>query len=386
MNVNRILHVRDGNTVKTFQDFLMGWWGQVGLDAMLAPGEASDHVGVSAQVITQAADLAHVNPFAPIMLNNTASLVQGFIEDHPHSHLAVIVRPCELRAIVELRKRHRIRYQPVAAGDDRESLIVISVDCAGTFPHGEYVQQVTRHEADAEMIHVALRYGRQDSYIPYTVREVCQMCDSPRPLGADIAVGTIGIEPQGELLIIARNEDIDTALHLESVTDTLATEYQVFCREMMVGKLVDKRAEKRAALIKSQTLQMEEMTTALAMLACCTLCADCLDACPLYDGELAGMLGAGDGRQNGHSLLAELVRVSRWLASCSGCGMCQQSCEHGVSLSRAITALSHRIQTDLHYRPGDPSQHLPWTAQKNEMHYGVVDLLPRLAPMPQKVE
>jgi L-lactate utilization protein LutB len=194
------------------------------------------------------------------------------------------------------------------------------------------------------------------------------MCDSPGPLGADIIVGTIGIETQGELLIIARNEDIDNTLRLKAVTDTMATEFQVFCREMMVGKLVDKRADKRAALMENQALQMEEMTTALAMLARCTLCADCLDACPLYDGELAGMLGAGDGRQSGHSLLAELVRVSRWLASCSGCGMCQQSCEHGVSLARAVTTLSHRIQSELHYRPGDPSQQLPWTTPKDEMH------------------
>lgn len=362
----------------------MRWWRQVGLDAMLAPVGASDSDGVSAQVITQAADLAHVNPFAPIMINNTASLVQGFIEDHPHSHLAVILRPCELRALVELRKRHRVRYQPVVAGDDRESLVVIGVDCAGTFTRREYIQHVNRHQPDAEMIHVDLSYGRQDSYIPYTVRESCQMCETPGPLGADITIGTIGIEPQGELLIIARNEDIDTTLRLQEVTDTMATEYQVFCREMMVGKLVDKRAEKRAALMKSQTLQMEEMTTALAMLARCTLCADCLDACPLYDGELAGMLGAGDGRQNGHSLLAELVRVSRWLASCSGCGMCQQSCEHGVSLARAVTTLSHRIQSELHYRPGDPSQPLPWTTQKDEMHYRVVDLSQRFPWILQK--
>jgi formate dehydrogenase subunit beta len=386
MNVNRILHVHDGNTVKTFQDFMMKWWGHVGIDAMLAPVEASGYAGVSAQVITQATDLAHVNPFAPIMLNNTASLIQGFIEDHPHSHLAVIVRPCELRAMVELRKRHRVRFQPVAAGDDRESLVVISVDCAGTFPHAEYIQHVAAHQSDAEMIHVDLSYGRQDSYIPYTVRESCQMCDSPGPLGADITIGTIGIETQGELLIIARNEDIDNTLRLETVTDTVATEYQLFCREMMVGKLVDKRAEKRAALMKNQALQMEEMTTALAMLARCTLCADCLDACPLYDGELAGMLGAGDGRQNGHSLLAELVRVSRWLASCSGCGMCQQSCEHGVSLARAVTTLSHRIQGELHYRPGDPSQRLPWSTQKDEMHYRVVDLSQRIPWTSQRVE
>lgn len=365
MNVNHILHVQDGNTVKTLQHFLTAWWGQVGFDAMLAPVEVPDHTGVSAQVITQPADVEAVNPFAPVMLNNTASLVQRFIEDHPHSHLAVLLRPCELRALIELRKRHRVRYHPIFAGNEQESLVLIGVDCAGTFSQTEYIQHMTAQQTDADMIHVGVTYGRQESYIPYQVRQTCQMCDSPGPRGADVIIGTIGIEPKGSLLVIARNEEVDADLKLQAVTDGIATEWQVVFREMMVGKLVDKRAEKRASLMRSENLSMEEMTTALAMFARCTLCADCLDACPLYDGELSGMLGVGEGRQSGHSLLAELVRVSRWLASCSGCGMCQQSCEHGVSLARAVTTLSHRIQAELHYRPGDPSQPLPWIIQSN---------------------
>jgi ferredoxin len=211
------------------------------------------------------------------------------------------------------------------------------------------------------MLHVEMSYGKQASYVPYDVRQTCQLCDSPSPMGADITIGTIGIEPQGEILIIAKNEAIDASLKLQDLTDGMATERQVVCREMMIGKMVDLRAEKRSALLNGHTFGMEELSSALAMFARCTLCADCLDACPLYDGELAGMLSAGDRHQGGHSLLAELVKVSRWLASCSGCGMCRESCEHGVPLGQFINVLSHRIQSELHYRPGDPSEPLPWT-------------------------
>lgn len=366
MNVNHILHVQEKNPIKTVQDFLAAWWGRVELDAMLAPVELPDHAGVSPRVISQPADLSRVNPFAPVMLNNCACMIQNFIEDHPHSHLAVLLRPCELRALMELRKRHRVYYQSVASGNDRESLVLISVDCPGTFSPEKYSQHVGSHQEDAEMIHVEVSYGRQESYIPYEVRQTCQICDSPSPLGADILIGTIGIEPQGNLLVIARNEQIDADLRLREVTDGIATECQVVCREMMVGKLMDKRAEKRFALMNSQSLQPADFHTALAMLARCTLCADCLAACPLYDGELAGMLGVGEGRPTGHSLLFELVRLSRWLASCSGCGMCKESCPNGVSLPRAISTLNHSIQGELHYRPGDPAQGLPWILEKVE--------------------
>jgi formate dehydrogenase subunit beta len=363
MNVNRILHVREKDTIKTLQDFLAAWWGQVALDAMLAPVELPDHSAVSPQVILEPGELSNVNPFAPVMLANTATMIQDFVRDHPNQHLAVILRPCELRAMIELRKRHRICYQQVYGGNDQESLVVIGVDCPGTFSQAAYTQHVVGHQNDAEIIHVGLIYGRQESYIPYEVRPTCQMCDSPGPLGADLTIGTIGIEPEGNLLMIARNEEIDAILKLQNVTEGVASESQVEFREMMVGKLVDTRAEKRSVLMQSQTLP-GDFTSALALFARCTLCADCLDACPLYDGELAGMLGAGEGRQSGGAVLSELIRVSRWLASCSGCGMCRESCENGIPLTQIVTALSHRIQSELHYKPGDPNQRLPWMPER----------------------
>jgi formate dehydrogenase subunit beta len=249
MNVNRILHVREEDTIKTLQDFLAAWWEQVALDAMLAPVELPDHSAVSPQVILDPGELSNVNPFAPVMLANTATMIQDFVRDHPNQHLAVILRPCELRAMIELRKRHRIWYQQVYGGNEQESLVVIGVDCPGTFSQGAYAQHVLSHQNDAEIIHVGLLYGRQESYIPYEVRPTCQMCDSPGPLGADLTIGTIGIEPDGNLLMIARNEEIDATLKLQNVTDGVASESQVEFREMMVGKLVDQRAEKRAALM-----------------------------------------------------------------------------------------------------------------------------------------
>lgn len=362
MNVNRIVHVRNDSALKTLQEFLAAWWARIELDAMLAPVQSPERIGVVPTVVSHPADLSSVNPFAPVMLSNSAHVIQNFLEDHPHSHLAVLVRPCELRALIELRKRNRIWYHSIASGNFDENLVLISVDCPGTFSADTYARHAVAHNGDGDMLHVELSYGRRESYIPYDVRPACQMCDSPAPLGADVTIGTIGIEPQGHLLVIARNEEIDASLRLADVTDGLATECQVVCREMMVGKLVDKRAEKRADLTREEISQAENIHTALAMLARCTLCADCLDACPLYDGELAGMLGVGEGRQSGRSLLFELVRLSRWLASCSGCGMCQASCPNGVALSRAITTLSHSIQAELHYRAGDPTQRLPWTA------------------------
>jgi formate dehydrogenase subunit beta len=361
MNVNRILQIRDGDAVKTFQSFLAMWWRQVELDAMLAPVELPDQPGVAAQWITQPADLSAVNPFAPIMLNNSASMVEGFVRDHPRSRLAVILRPCELRALIELQKRNRVHYHRPSSNNEGASLVVMGVDCPGTFSFAEYAQRVVRQEDDAEMIRVEFASSWQENYVPYQVRTACQMCDSSNAMGADITVGTIGVVSQNQFLIIASDENTDVSLRLQQVTDGLATEQQVSRYEVMVRKLTNKRTENRYELMKSQAWQTEGTNTAWATFARCTLCADCLDACPLYDGELRGMLGVGEAYQGSPPLLSELVSVSRWLASCSGCGMCQEACEHDVSLTPMIMMFSHQIQETLHYRSGDPTQRLPWS-------------------------
>jgi formate dehydrogenase subunit beta len=288
-------------------------------------------------------------------------MIEEFIRDHPRSHLAVILRPCELRALVELHKRNRVHYRPISTNNEHESLVMIGVDCPGTFPLAEYNQRLAAHQDDAKMIRVELAYGLQSSYIPRQVRTACQMCDSPSPFGADITIGTVGVAPQGDLLVIARDENVDDHLKLREVTDEIAAEKQLNCRAVMVKRLIQKSTEKRSDLIEAYARRSIDVNTALAMFARCTLCADCLDACPLYDGELSGMLGVGETHQNAHPMLSELVSVSRWMASCSGCGMCQEACEHGVSLTSLVTLLSHRIQSELHYEPGDPAQHLPWT-------------------------
>ena len=358
MNVNRILHIREGNAVKTFQRFLTAWWKRMELDAMLAPVEVRDQAGASPRVITKPGNLSKVTPFLPVLLNNSASLVEDFLRAHPREKLAVILRPCELRAWVELQKRDRIHDRP---GDEAGRLVVIGVDCPGTFSLAEYLQQLAKGQDDADVIRTELDHGRHDGSIPGHIRTACQLCDSPCPQGADIVIGTIGIAPHGELLVVAHDEDTDASLKLQDVTDGMAAEGQVACRELTVKQLADARLQKRSELIRSQSWQTEDMHTAWALFARCTLCADCLDACPLYDGQLRGMLGVREAYEGSHPLLSELVSVSRWLASCSGCGMCQEACELGISLTPIITMLSHQIQAKLHYQPGDPDQRLPWT-------------------------
>lgn len=412
MNVNRILSIcneedatggretqSDGeiyavetqpNTaLNKLKHFLTAWWEQMEIDAMFVPVEQPDQTGISLRVIKDPRELEIVNPFAPIMLINSAAAVESFIKDHPGKRLAAILRPCELRALVELQKRHKVNPHSQAgdeplpgAGENvtqegrggrldsttiQPCTVIIGVDCPGTFSVNEYARRVVAQGVDG-LTREVLTYsvesgpvpGRGPGQWPGQFRSACQLCDRPAPLGADIVIGTVGVVLRGYLLVIASDEEADLSLKLSTTTDGLATEEQVIQREFAVGAVMNQRADRRKNLAREDSLDEKNFSSLLGLFARCTLCADCLDACPLYGGELAGMLGVNRLHQAGRPLLSELVGVSRWLVSCSGCGMCQEACEHSVTLSQLISAVSHRLRSELHYTAGDPLQRLPW--------------------------
>jgi formate dehydrogenase subunit beta len=292
------------------------------------------------------------------MLSNGAAAVEEFIRDHRDQHLALVLRPCELRALREIEKRRPGLTRPT----NRDGMLIICVDCPGTFPAAEYTRRLALHRAEASMIRVGMNYRKQKTYAPEGIRFACELCNPCRPEDADVTIGTFGIVTEGILLVIARDEKTDQRLRLSDVTDGIAEEQQVEFRDIMLGKFAHTRADRRAELLQTQQAQTENFSDLLAAFARCTLCAECLDACPLYNGELTDMLGVGQRHQGATPLLPELVRVSRWLASCAGCGMCQEACRNAVPLTSLITTMHLRIQQDLRYHAGNQAEALPWSA------------------------
>jgi formate dehydrogenase subunit beta len=361
MNVNRVLQLDNTDPVSRLQDFLLRWWKQVGLKAMLAPVTLPDQSGVVPKIIEDPADLAAVNPFAPMMLSNAASAACAFIRDQPHGPLAVMLRPCELRTLVELQKRKRVFFHSLQPGNGQNYVVLIGVDCPGTFSTDEFVQRIERSGIDGITLE-ALAYGAEGNPLPRQLRIACQVCDWPAPWNADLTIGTIGVAPHQYMLLIARDELIDSCLALEETTDRIAEESEVIRRETALSSVINAHAARRDSLDAPVARRLGDLCGLLACFARCTLCTDCLDACPLYGGELSGLLGVSGIPQRTRPALTEMVAVSRWLASCSGCGMCEDACQQGVPLARLISILSHNIRDELHYTAGKPEQRLPWEA------------------------
>ncbi|MEO0069453.1 MAG: formate dehydrogenase, partial [candidate division WOR-3 bacterium] len=81
--------------------------------ALLAPAVSS--LGVAAAVLISDPDkISQVSPFLPVMTVNGASIVAAIAaEDVPDTKVGAVLRPCELRAVVELIKLQQVSRENV---------------------------------------------------------------------------------------------------------------------------------------------------------------------------------------------------------------------------------------------------------------------------------
>lgn len=364
MQVNRILEVERGNTLQTVRNFLVAWWEQFQPVVLLAPVEDPQSARIVTQLIENPADLQRVNPFAPFMPGNAAGEAYRLRQEHPSQRMGAILRPCELRTYVEMckwgaedgefpRSRHLESRQ--------DQMVIFGVDCMGTYSEIDYQRELKNQSQDVltrKTLHNVSAAGFQmEKY-----RTACQICEWPAPMGADAILGTIGVDLDKYVLVLAHDETCDHCLGLDILVEHPATEYQVSHRETLVGAVADAHAGMRSHLVTKTpgNCRFDDLGCLLAWFATCSLCGKCLYACPLYHGELDSWIGKGQSPSADRGSLLELVQASRWLASCSGCGMCEEQCHRKVPLTLFLSALSQRIRQETHYIPGNPLHGLPW--------------------------
>ncbi len=357
MRINHLVEVDESGPLAALQGVLSGLWERNGLIAMLAPMESQGGREVSPQVAEDARALATINPFAPIMPANAAALVVDFAREHPPGPLAAVLRPCEGRAVVELRKRRRTT-------PEADRVLTIAVDCLGCHSAGVWSER-TRAISPSDIWRESLTYADQGGFTPQTLRRGCQMCTAPAMRDADLTIGLFGLDTSRALLASCPDEATDARLHMTEIAPLSAPEDVVVRREVALGELAERRGRQREMHFQEAQRRGGSLSEVLGLFANCSLCGDCLDACPLYNGELAGMLGVRSARSGGRSLLAELVELGRWLASCSGCGMCEEVCSCRVPLLDIVSPLSQRVRDEIVYRPDGRAPALPWTASRS---------------------
>ena len=364
---NAVLKVKDGNLPNAIKDFLRSLLEKNLVEALLVPVELPSGNNVMLTLVTKVEKLEDARPLAPVMPVNAAKIVSTLTKVAPsEKKIGVILRSCELRALTELVKLKQA---------DLTNLILIGIDCLGTYSVGAYGMFCQENASPAEEFLKRVADG-DDSLL----REACRICEYPAPINADITIGLIGMDwKEGILLQAASPEG-------ERIIDALelGTEGDASQREGALAALTEERIRQRDLLLQQTEQELKGLDNMLQLLAPCVACHNCRIACPIcyckeclldsptmreFEAEkyLNWAQQKGALRMPADSLLFHLVRLNHMSASCVGCGLCEDACPNDIAVMKLFRLVGLRVQRLFDYLPGRSlDDELPLTAYREE--------------------
>ncbi|HLE51073.1 MAG TPA: 4Fe-4S dicluster domain-containing protein [Anaerolineales bacterium] len=366
--MNTMLPLQNGDPLITVRGFLRQLLETGVVEAIFLPLEVDGGATLPA-LVADPAWLDQADPLTPVMPINSARAVSALTNKHSPARLGVVLRPCEIRALIELVKLQQATL---------ENVTLIGLDCPGTYEVAEYIEG--KHAGRitlADYLEVA-GDDRQPALVGPSLRPACQMCDQPVPEHVDIHLRLFGLGTD-QAIPVTLSDEIAEKLGLSQVSQPAADG-----RQAVVDRLTAARRQVREKELAAIRERLDADGGLASLFATCIRCHNCMTVCPICycktclfktaafdhppEHYLIAARRRGAVRMLGDTLLFQLTRLNHMSASCVSCGMCTSACPADIPVGAIFSAVGAQVQAAFDYQPGrDVSDPLPLiTFQANE--------------------
>lgn len=322
---------------------------------------------VAYSLITKPDRLDDIVPFFPLMPVNAGKLLSRFtLKGGVTEPVAAVLKPCELRAFIELVKREQ---------GNIENILVISPTCGGVYP----LKMAT---ADGAIEKNLSKYWDtvKKGEILTELRSVCRGCEEFVPYTSDITVDVMGNKDLDKQCVLFLNTE-----RAEEIVEGMTGE--IYEKELD-GKKIDairgKREREKEKLFGEIDKKLDGLNGLVELFGRCIGCHGCSKVCPIcycklcefespeseykpsnYEAEVKKRGGL---KVPPETIYYQLGRMTHVGISCVGCGSCEDVCPVNIPLAIIFKKIGESVQKMFGYIPGaNVSEEIPLiTFEKEE--------------------
>jgi len=355
---------------KTIIDFLDKAVEKKVFDAVIVPMKTPAQDSYSYVLVKEKSLLKEDGvPLPPTMFIQGAKAVSSITRrGKPPMKIAAVMRPCEIRAAIEIAKLGQI---------DLENIFLISMDCPGVLPTSDFLKDPKKHE---QLFEEAIQ--KNDDSI---MRPVCQICDKSSMIAGDLHIGTVGTK-KGTFLIISNTSKGENVL--KELGYTLNESIESWQKKVTAISADKKKKRKKAhAELKSKVSGLKNLVETFSE---CINCHNCMRVCPVCicrlcyfdsdkvkhtaDDYLSRAKSKGSMRFLPDTTLFQMGRMMHMSISCVSCGACEDACSMSIPVAQIFSMIADETQSVFDYVSGRSiDEPIPLVAYEKEELSSVED-------------
>ena len=356
MAITAKIDVKESDILGALQKFFEDILNTEEIKAILVPQHLPMKNMVMPALVTDPDYLKGVDPLAPAFPMNAAKIVSRLTRKSMGTRVAAVLRPCEIRAFVELVKLKQARPDEV---------VLICIDCLGAYPNKDYARFIEQNgENSTAKFYQNILSGREGEIDGVSLAPACKACENPVAANADISIGLYGIDIKDQLLIQSQTEsgmNLLNQLKLSKMVEPAS-------RKNTVADVIQKRTAYRDDLFIKTHEATDSLEKIATYFASCVNCYNCRVACPVcyckecvfvtdvfnHDPEqyLRWASRKGVIKMPTDTLFYHITRLAHMSTACVGCGQCSNACPNDIPVMELFRTIAQDTQKAFDYEAG----------------------------------
>jgi formate dehydrogenase subunit beta len=307
-------------------------------------------------LVTDPGKLDGADPLAPVFPINAAKVVSKLTRKPLKGKVAAVLRPCEIRAFIELVK---LKQGSV------EDVILIGLDCLGAYSNVNYPHFAGDNGTESTLqFYSNIQAGKGTAINGFDVSPACKACEYPIPQNADLLIGLVGVDTNDHLLLQGMTEAGEELLENLALPATK----EPASRAEAIEKLVAERIAYRDQMFAETSEATADLNKLMSYLGNCVNCYNCRVACPVcyckecvfvtdvFDHEPSQYLRwaqrKGILKMPTDTVFFHVTRIAHMSTACIGCGQCSNACPNNIPVMEIFRTVASYTQKAFDYEPG----------------------------------